>query len=148
VEERIMHNWYEMYVLGRERASDLASLSRSIRTARETNAAPETPAAVVRLETGKDTIRAGATFVLQRDEVISIRARRRPYRVACVAGRLWTTIDGGSTDSVLTAGEWVEYHRRGRIVIQALRTAAVRIECPRAAEVVVASPMRPVFQFG
>jgi hypothetical protein len=146
-----MHNWYEVSVFSRERASALVSLSQSIRMVREAEARREKPAAtttVVRLDKGKDTDRAGATFVLQRDEVISLRTRRRPYRVACVAGRLWATIDGGTADSVLTAGESVTYRERGNIVIQALRTAAVRIECPSAARVVVGSPLRPALQAG
>jgi hypothetical protein len=146
-----MHNWYEMYVFGREKASGLASLSRSIRMARDGEAARQSRPAestVVRLDRGKDADRASATFVLQRGEVIAIGAHRRLYRVSCVAGRVWTTIDGDTEDSVLGAGEAMTYRRGGRIVIQALRTATVRIECRSAARVVVASPMRPALQPG
>jgi hypothetical protein len=151
VEEGKMRNWYEMYAFGRDKASDLADLSRSIRAVRKTNAArerPATAATVVRLDRGRDAERAGATFVLQRDQVISIRARRRTYRVDCVAGMLWATIDGSPADSVLTAGASMTYQERGSIVIQALRTATVRIECPSPARVVIGSPVHPVFQLG
>jgi len=144
-----MHNWYEMYLFGREKASSLVSLSQSIRMARGRDAAPEkrpSESTIVRLDRGKDADRAHATFVLQRNEVIAIRAHRRLYRVSCVAGRVWATIDGDAGDSVLGAGDSMTYRTGGRIVIQALHTATVRIECRSAARVVVGAPMRPAFQ--
>jgi hypothetical protein len=72
---------------------------------------------------------ARATIVLERGEVITIGTRGRPYRVSCIAGRLWTTIGGDPADAVLACGQSVTYRKRGRIVIEALRTATVRIEC-------------------
>jgi hypothetical protein len=146
-----MRNWYEMYVYGRDKASGLASLSRSARMAREAEAARENRPAestVVRLDRGKDADRAGATFVLQRNEVISIRTRRRAHLVSCVAGRVWTTVDGNTEDSLLSAGETMTYRTGETIVVQALRTATVRIECHRTARVIVGAPMRPAFQLG
>lgn len=147
-----MRNWYEMYVFGREKASEFARVPESIRMARTEPArlakGARPTVTVVRLEKGRATGSARATLVLQRDEVISIRARRRPYLITCIAGSLWTTIDRSLVDAVLVADESVTYRDRGRIVIQALRTATVRIECPNAAQVVVGSPLRPLFQLG
>jgi hypothetical protein len=122
-----MRNWYEMYVFGREKAFGLAPVSRMVCRAPE----PIAPTAHdARPATATTVVGARATFVLRRGEVISIRARRRSYRVSCVAGRLWTTIDERHTDVVLSAGESVTYRERGTIVVQALRTATVQIECP------------------
>jgi hypothetical protein len=146
-----MRNWYEMYAFGHDKASGLADLARSIRMAREAKTARQSRPAeptLVRLDRGKDAQRAGATFVLQRNQVISIRTRRRAHLVSCVAGRVWATVDGDAEDSVLSAGEAMTYQQGGNIVVQALRTATVRIECPRAARVVVGSPMRPALQAG
>ena len=146
-----MRNWYEMYLYGREKAADLASLSQSLRLAAGSGAARQGPAAVgtiVRMERGRDAERAAATFVLQRDDVISIRSRGRRYRVDCVTGRVWATIDGDRHDTLLGAGESMTDGKRGTIVIQALRTATVRIECLRPARVAVDTPMRPALQLG
>ena len=117
-----MRNWYEMYVFGSEKAFGVAGPSRTV------SRAPQPMARDARPGQSTIVVSARATFVLQRDEVISIRARRRWYRVSCVAGRLWATIDEHHADTLLSAGESVTYRERGTIVIQALRTATVRIE--------------------
>jgi DUF2917 family protein len=99
-------------------------------------------------KTKRDADGAVATFILQRDQVSSIRMHRHPYRVACIAGTLWSTREGSPKDSVLTAGQSMICRDRGRTVIQALGTTTVRIECPRAARVTMGSPMRQVLQLG
>ena len=151
-----MHNWYEMYTFGRERAAELSRLAASIRKAREVPRLRSSAVAPTRVASGAepfttagDKAAARATFVLQKGEVVSIRVGpRRPYRVHCVAGRLWTTIDGSTVDAVLVAGETLAYRGKGKVVVQALRTATVRIECPSAARVTLHSALRPAFQLG
>ena len=152
-----MRNWHEMYMYGRERASELTNLSESIRMARmarNLSRLREKTAEIVRGVLGQESPTAGgdrerarATFIMERGEVLSIRVGRRPYRIVCIAGRLWTTMDGSTVDTVLIAGEFLAYRGRGKVVIQALRTATVRVECPSAARVFLSSPLRPVFQF-
>ncbi len=81
-----------------------------------------------------------STLVLARGEVASLRLRGRAYRISCVAGRLWVTASGHREDSVLAPGEELTFTGRGRIVVEALRTATVRVENHTAAHV---SPRAP-----
>ena len=74
-----------------------------------------------------------STLVLGRGELASIRLRGRPCRVSCVTGRLWATATGRPEDFVLVPGEEASFTGRGRIVVEALRTAAVRLEVHAAA---------------
>ena len=74
-----------------------------------------------------------STFVLARGELTSMRLRGRACRIFCLAGRLWVTASGRPEDSVLAAGEQVTFAGRGRIVVEALRTATVRLETCAAA---------------
>ena len=149
-----MRNWYEMYAYGRERARELSDLAASIRTDRAVSRLQAKAVEPALAAPGHELFTAGrdaaarATLIMQRGEVLSIRVGRRPYRVACVAGRLWATMDGSSVDALLVAGESLVYRGRGKVVIQALRTATVRIECPSAARVFLSSSLRPVFQLG
>lgn len=76
-----------------------------------------------------------STFVLARGELASLRLRGTPCRISCVAGRLWVTASGRREDSVLAPGEEVILTGRGRIVVEALRTATVRIEIHTATRV-------------
>jgi hypothetical protein len=147
-------NWYEMYAFGRERAAELTRLAASIRTERQVSRlqsrkvqqAPGPAAAQELFSAARDAGRARATFVMERGEVLSIRVGRRPYRISCVAGRLWATMDGSTVDSMLVAGESLAYRGRGKVVVQALRTATVRIEYPNAARVILGSSLRPALQ--
>jgi hypothetical protein len=150
-----MHNWYEMQAFGRERVAELTRLAASIRAEREVSrlhaeAVPPVRAAAAQelFAAARDEGRARATFVMERGEVLSIRVGRRPYRISCVAGRLWATMDGSTVDTMLVAGESLAYRGRGKVVVQALRTATVRIEYPSAARVIVGSSLRPAFQLG
>jgi hypothetical protein len=149
-----MHNWFELYAYGRERAMELSQLAASIRTGREASRLQAKAVEPARAAPGPELFTAGrdaaarATLVMQRGEVLSIRVGRRPYRIACVAGRLWATMDGSSVDSVLVAGQSLDYRGRGKVVVQALRTTTIRIECPSTARVFLSSPVRPAFQLG
>jgi hypothetical protein len=150
-----MHNWFEMSAYARDRVSELTRLSESIRTAQGALGLRAKAAEPIRIApapepvtSGRDATGARATFVMERGEVLSIRVGRRPYRIACIAGRLWTTMDGSTVDLVLAAGESLAYHGRGKVVVQALRTATVRVESPSAARVFLSSPVRPAFQLG
>lgn len=122
------HNWYELYTLAKQTQKDLhrrADEARLVNAARKMrkNAEQGRPAKAMIV------VKTRVTLVLQPNEVVSIRARRRPYRIDCVAGRLWTTVSGSLADAMLVAGETMMYCKSGKIVVQALRTATVRIEC-------------------
>ena len=73
------------------------------------------------------------TLVLARGELASLRLKGGACRISCVAGRLWVTASGRREDSVLAPGEEVTFTGRGRVVIEALRTATVRLEIRTAA---------------
>jgi hypothetical protein len=72
-----------------------------------------------------------STLVLARGELASLRLRGRTCRVSCVAGRLWVTTTGRREDFVLAPGEEVRLGGRGSVVVEALRTATVRLEVCR-----------------
>jgi len=74
-----------------------------------------------------------STFILARGELASFRLKGRACLISCVAGRLWVTASGRREDSLLTAGNEVTFTGRGRIVVEALRTATVRLESFEAA---------------
>ena len=76
-----------------------------------------------------------STFVLARGALASLRPRSRACRISCVTGRLWVTASGRREDAVLAPGEHVTFAGRGRIVVEALRTATVRLEIHTAARV-------------
>jgi Protein of unknown function (DUF2917) len=76
-----------------------------------------------------------STLVLARGELASLRLRGRACRIFCVTGRLWVTASGCREDSVLVPGEEVTFTGTGRIVLEALRTATVRLEVCTAARV-------------
>jgi len=76
-----------------------------------------------------------STLVLARGELASLRLRGRACHISCLTGRLWVTASGRREDSVLAPGEEVTFTGRGRIVVEALRTATVRLEIHTAARV-------------
>jgi len=76
-----------------------------------------------------------STLVLARGELASLRLRGRACRISWVAGRLWVTASGRREDSALAPGEEVTFTGRGRIVVEALQTATVRLEIQTAARV-------------
>jgi hypothetical protein len=146
----MMHNWYEAYVVGLEMTGDrvrqaaLRDLAGRLRSSRKSDSRSGAPTA-----TGLRGSRAvRVTLVLSAGEMLSLRVRRRPHRVVCVAGRVWATEERSAVDHVLAAGEQRTFEAEGRLVIQALRTSTVRIECPRPARVVVGSTLRPALVAG
>jgi hypothetical protein len=75
-----------------------------------------------------------STLVLAKGEIAPLRITGRACRITCVTGRLWVTASGHREDAVLTPGEEAKFTGRGRIVIEALRTATVRLEVRAAAQ--------------
>ena len=68
------------------------------------------------------------TVILRKGEVLSLHLSGRPFRVACVAGLLWATVDRSAADHALAPGGVQTFRGRGTVVIQALRTATAHIE--------------------
>lgn len=124
-----MHNWLELYLLGRERVAET----------RRRASAPRAP---------RGAASAGATLILGKGEVLSLRLPRGPFRIGCIAGRLWATADRSEADHLLTPGEAATFRGRGTLVIQALRTSTTRIDCETAVPVVLSLPLRPAAQPG
>jgi hypothetical protein len=69
-----------------------------------------------------------STLVLARGEIASLRLSGRAFRISCVTGRIWVTASGRHEDSVLAPGTGVTFTGRGRVVVEALRTATVRLK--------------------
>ncbi len=76
-----------------------------------------------------------STLVLARGELVSLQPRDIPCSISCVAGRLWVTAAGSPEDRVLLPGECMTPAGRGRVVVEALRTATVRFQVSAAAPV-------------
>ncbi len=74
-----------------------------------------------------------STFVLARGKLATLRLAGKAGRISCVAGRLWVTATGRREDSLLSPSEEVTFTGRGRVVVEALRTATVRLEILAAA---------------
>ena len=74
-------------------------------------------------------------LVLARGELASLRLMGRSCRISCVTGRLWVTASGRWEDSVLAPGEEVTFTGRGKVVVEALRIATVRLEIQAAGRV-------------
>ena len=74
-----------------------------------------------------------STLVLAPRELVSMRSNGKSCRVSCVAGRVWITEPGNRNDTVLGPGQEVIVASRGTIVMEALRTATVRVEVRTAA---------------
>ena len=83
-----------------------------------------------------------STIVLAKGELAPLRTRGRACRVTCVSGRLWVTASGRAEDTVLSPGQTAVFTGKSRIVIEALRTATVRLEVRAAARPRI-SPPRP-----
>lgn len=81
-----------------------------------------------------------STLVLELGELASIRPKSKACRISCVTGRLWVTATGRRMDSLLAPGEEVTFTGRGRIVVEALRTATVRLEVLTTAHVRALAP--------
>jgi hypothetical protein len=129
-----MHNWLELHLVGRERVAE------ALRAAEEGRR-------------GKAARKSGsenrpATIILSRGEVLRLRLRRGNLRVTCRTGRVWVTTDRSREDSVLSTGEVVCYRDGGSVVIEALRTATLRLEFELKLRVAVGAGLRPALLFG
>jgi hypothetical protein len=80
------------------------------------------------------------TFALPKGTTATLQAGTRPVSITCVAGLVWATIEGSTTDHLVRAGETACFDRRGSIVIEALRAATVRVERGRENVVLTAYP--------
>lgn len=81
-----------------------------------------------------------STVVLARGELASLRLKRRTCQISCVAGRLWVTGSGRKEDFVLAPGEKVTFEGTEKVVVEALRTATVRVEIRTAARQETSTP--------
>jgi hypothetical protein len=132
-----MHNWVAFEYLCKERIADAlrwADNERLVQAVRES-------ARVRRGETARRE-RMGreprpATLVLARGELLSVRVGRRGLALTCVAGRTWATTNRISADVILLPGQSAQFPDRGTVVIEALRTATIRIEGLRQPRAVV-----------
>jgi len=123
-----MRSWLELLYLGREKAAEaLRGAERARRSARGTDGHRRHP----------------ATILLSRREVLRVKAPRGGFRVACLTGRVWVTTDRGAADTVLVPGQSAEYGSRECVVIEALRTAAVRVQCGQSIRLSVGMTLRP-----
>ena len=132
-----MHSWFELYHFGRQRTEELRRSIEETRRPRHGPVRTRTPRSPAPEARGTLTVtRAGlrggrATMVLARGEVLSLRVRR-PLSVSCLAGQLWATMDG-RPDALLEPQSGASVAGRGLLVIEALRTATVTLECLRPA---------------
>jgi hypothetical protein len=133
-----MHNWLEFEYHCRERAADAlrwADEERRIQAARQ-------GARARRRETARrahlSRERRPAVLVLARGDLLSVKVGRRGLALTCVAGRTWATTSRVSADIVLLPGQSAEFPDRGTVVIEALRTATIRVECLRQPRAVFA----------
>ena len=125
-----MRNWLEMLIAGREKMNELIRLRETYRM---------TEGAVM-MTSG----RTAATLVLARGEVLSVRLRGRACQVTCITGRLWATASGRREDSLLAPGDGTAFKGRRKVVIEALRTATVRLDFPRPARVTLGARRQAV----
>ncbi len=126
-----MHNWVEFEYHCKERMADAlrwAENERRVRAVRRRAGAHRRETAR-RARMGREP--RPATLVLARGELLSLKVGRRGLVLTCVAGRTWATTNRVSADVVLLPGQTAEFMDRGTVVIEALRTATVRIDCLR-----------------
>jgi hypothetical protein len=94
------------------------------------------------------SLRRPTTIILSRGETAALRVRRGEFRVACVTGLVWATKSGWADDSVLLPSQSVLYRGRGTVVIEALRTSALRIEREEVLVIASGSSLRPAMILG
>jgi hypothetical protein len=56
---------------------------------------------------------------------------RHPLAIECIAGELLVTCEGDPEDHIVAAGESLEVHRRGRVVVAALAPSRVGVRAPK-----------------
>lgn len=129
-----MHNWLELYLFGRDKVAEAARSAAEFRRGR-TGA-------------GARAAKRPTNLILARGEVLTIRVKRGSLRVTCRTGRVWATSDRTRMDSLLLPTDSVTYRGRGTIVIEALRTATLRLQCEEVARVALGVPLRPALVLG
>ena len=129
-----MRNWLELHMLGREKVAETLRAAEE----RRRGGAGRNPGA------GKQP----ATLILARGEVLRLKARRGNLRVTCRTGTALVTTDRSREDSVLSTGQSVSYSDGGVVVVEALRTATLRLEFDLVLRVAVGAPLRPALLFG
>ena len=135
------HNWYELSMVAKQVQKNLyrqADEARLVDAARKTRKEEKR-----RARQATTVVSAFATFVLQRNEVISIRVPRRSYRISCITGRLWTTINdspGRARSSLLARRRHTAKAERSwsKHCVSQLFGSSVR----------ALPPLRPAFQSG
>ena len=127
-----MHNWFEMHVLGHEKVGEARRTAAQL--PRDGSRGPEP--------------RRPASLILARGEVMRLRVKRGSLRVTCRAGRMWLTNGRDGIDRLLQAGDTVTCEGRGTVVIEALRTATLRLESRDAMHLTVGAPLQPAFVQG
>jgi hypothetical protein len=129
---KAMHNLYELYLLGREKHSEAIrySLKPSVMRANVSHAAPDSV-----LWMGRTA--PHAALILRRGEVMALRRGRQPTIVTCVTGRAWVTTGRDRKDYLLEPGMSLRVIDRGKLLVQALRTATIGLESPRNETVTV-----------
>ncbi len=121
----MVHNWYGAHLIGaltirdRVREAALGGLWKRVRPPARTG-----PSGHLELHEG-----ARVTLVLEAGELLSFRSRRRPHRLLCLDGKVWATEERCRVDHLLSPGEERGYSSSGKVVIQALRSSTVRIDC-------------------
>jgi hypothetical protein len=126
-----MHNWVEFEYHCRERIADTlrwADNERRVQAVRQAAQARRSEAAR-RARLGRE--RRPAMLVLARGELLSVKVGRGGLALTCVTGRTWATSNRLSADVILLPGQSAAFTDRGTVVIEALRTATIRIECQR-----------------
>jgi len=88
------------------------------------------------------------TLLLSAGEVLALRVPRHPHRLVCLDGRIWATQTGCPEDHLLEAGGQRSFGGRGKVVVQAVRDATVRIECLEPVRAAAGSPLRQALQQG
>ncbi len=129
-----MHNWLELHMLGREKVAETLRAAEGRRRGR--------------VERNPGAAKQPATLILARGEVLRLRARRGNLRIMCRTGTVWVTTDRSREDSVLSTGQLVSYSNGGIVVIEALRTATLRLEFELNLRVAVGAPLRPALLLG
>jgi len=137
--EEKMRTWLEMHVLARE---NMAAVERAARDPRwRLSATPSQP-------TVKANRPQAPTLILARGEVLTVNARRGSLRITCVTGRVWATGSRSTEDLVLLPGDATLRVGKEKLVLEALRTAVVRLEYPQEARASLGVAARPALVMG
>jgi hypothetical protein len=64
---------------------------------------------------------------LRRKGVWRTQSRRRGLTLACLEGVAWVTLTGDPNDHILRKGQTLTVAQRGRILVEALRDARLRV---------------------